>query len=87
MASSTITFDVGGKIYRVSQSLVASYPDTMLAKMSSETWAKKDNTTNNHEEQPIYIDCDSERFGYVLDYMRDGLVHFYLRGYQRKNTS
>ena len=66
--TSTITFNVGGKMYEVSQSLVASYPDTMLAKISSKTW-------NKNQNEHIFIDRDSELFRYILNYMRDGFVY------------
>lgn len=42
MASPTIRFDVGGKIYRTSKSLLESYPDSMLARLVSDTWNAPD---------------------------------------------
>lgn len=69
----TVTFDVGGKQYRVSETLLHEYPNTMLGKMAS----LRNNNNDDHdisEQQPIFIDRDSERFRYVLDYMRDGKV-------------
>ena len=40
----TVNLDVGGTKYRVSKSLIAQYPNTMLARLISDTW-------NNQEEQ------------------------------------
>ena len=58
-----ITFNIGGKIYQVSKDLLNKYPDTMLYMVTSEI------ETNNHNE-PIFIDGNSERFPYIIDYMR-----------------
>ena len=62
----SIIFNVGGKIYEVSTSLLRSIPNTsILAKKASEA-----------QSYPIFIDRDPDRFAYCLDYMRDkGRVH------------
>jgi BTB/POZ domain len=60
-----VKFNVGGKRFDVSRSLINAFPHTMLSKVASETWQKAD-------DDPIFIDRDCERFHYVLDYMRDG---------------
>jgi len=54
--------DVGGHIYKVSRSLLAHYPDTMLARPVSEDWQNDDNKDGAH-----FIDRNGERFQYVLD--------------------
>jgi hypothetical protein len=64
---STACFDVGGKIYKVSRSLLQAHPDTMLARIASETW-------QSDSSQTIFIERDNERFRYCLDYLRDGSV-------------
>jgi hypothetical protein len=63
----TVRFNVGGTHYEVSRSLIESFPDTMLARICSETWQKDDEDGN----EPIFIDRNGERFQYLLDYMRD----------------
>lgn len=68
--STTVTFNVGGKLYQVSRSLLDRYPLTMLSRMASETWQ----TTDAAAEKIIFIERDGERFRYVLDYMRDAEV-------------
>jgi BTB/POZ domain len=60
-----VKFNVGGKRFDISRSLINAFPNTMLSKAVSETWQKSD-------DDPIFIDRDGERFHYVLDYMRDG---------------
>lgn len=71
--SLTVCFDVGGTVYKVSRSLLETYPDTMLARMASKEWRSKDDGT---DPKPLFIDRDAKRFRYCLDYMRDaGEVH------------
>jgi len=60
-----VKFNVGGTRYEVSQSLVQSYPNTLLAKSASEQW-------NPYPNSEIFIERDGTRFHHVLDYMRDG---------------
>ena len=66
----TVTFDVGGKHYKVSRSLIERFPDTILARMTSELWLGSDKA----KDEPIFIERNGERFQYCLDYMRDGRV-------------
>jgi hypothetical protein len=60
---STVKFDVGGRLYKVSRSLIEKFPSTMLARMISEIWQKDPEAT-------LFIDHDSDRFRFCLDYMR-----------------
>jgi hypothetical protein len=60
---STVQFNVSGRHYEVSRSLIAKFPSTMLARMISETWQKD-------PEVALFIDRDSDRFRFCLDYMR-----------------
>jgi hypothetical protein len=62
-----VTFNVGGTIYQVSRTLLDSHPDTMLARIASDTW----NTGNG---KAIFIERNGTRFECVLDYLRDGSV-------------
>jgi len=59
--ATTVKFNVGGKLYEVSKSLLHRFPNTLLAQKVSDA-----NTS------PIFIDRDPDRFAYCLDYMRDG---------------
>jgi hypothetical protein len=61
----TIKFNVGGTRYEVSQSLVNSFPNTLLAKSASAQW-------NEDPNAEIFIERDGSCFQYVLCYMRDG---------------
>lgn len=60
--STTVKFNVGGKLYEVSRSLLDRFPSTKLAEKASE-WSLP--------SPPIFIDRDGDRFAYCLDYMRD----------------
>ena len=45
--TSTVSFNVGGRIYEVSRSLLEQYPDTMLARMASDMWMPVTNATTD----------------------------------------
>lgn len=79
--SDTYKLNIGGTRYEVSNSLLDQFPDSMLRKITSDTWKKAAaaTTTNSTSENDlanpeIFIDRNGERFQYVLDYMRDGKV-------------
>lgn len=75
-SKSTVTFDVGGKLYRVSRSLLEKHPHTILAKEGLvRTNDNKDDDKHDAHDVPIFIERNGDRFMYVLDYMRDGTVH------------
>jgi hypothetical protein len=65
----TIKFTVGGKTYEVTRSLIDGYPETMLARLISDTWQSDDRDT------PIFIESDGEQFRYILQYMRHKKIH------------
>jgi BTB/POZ domain len=62
-----VTFDVGGTIYRVLRTLLDMHPESMLARMASETW-------NTDNAKALFIERSGARFEFVLDYLRDGSV-------------
>ncbi|CAJ1954620.1 unnamed protein product [Cylindrotheca closterium] len=66
-AETTIKFNVGGKLYEVSKSLLQRFPNTLLTRNA---WV--DASSTNPTASPIFIDRDPDRFAYCLDYMRDG---------------
>jgi hypothetical protein len=63
----TVQFNVCGRGYTISRSLLKLYPDSLLAMSASKSW-QEDPTAE------IFIDRDGDRFRYILDYMRDGNV-------------
>ena len=63
-----VKLSVGGVYYEVSRSLIESFPDTMLARLISDTW-------QDDPEKIIFICRDGENFRHILTYMRDKQVH------------
>jgi hypothetical protein len=63
----TVQFDVGGRVFKVSRALINAIPDSMLARMISETWEKEPG-------KPMFIDRDGDKFAHVLDYLRYGSI-------------
>ena len=62
-----VKFNVGGQPYQVSRSLLALYPQTMLAKSAAKQWQED-------PESEVFIERDGEMFRHVLNYLRDGNV-------------
>jgi len=69
----TVLFDIGGRVFKVRRALLDSFPSTILARAASEQWQ------GDETDKAIFMDRDSERFRYCLDYMRDGKVELPLR--------
>ena len=63
----TVKFNVGGRHFEVSRDLIEQNPDTMLARMISETW-------ENEPDKPMFIDRDGDLFAQVLNYLRYGSI-------------
>ena len=63
----TVQFDVGGKLFKVSRDLIDQHPETMLAKLISETWEKD-------PDKQIFIDRDGNLFSHALNYLRYGSI-------------
>ena len=59
-----VHFNVGGKQYEVSCSLLEMYPNTMLARSASEQWLP-------NPDAEVFVERDGIRFAFVLDYLRD----------------
>jgi hypothetical protein len=61
--------NVGGVRYDTSRTTLTSVPESMLATMFG---ARLDMLRRDPEDGSIFIDRDGERFGLVLDFLRDG---------------
>ena len=72
--------NIGGTKYEVSDSLLEQFPDSILRRITSDSWNEKnqdDADTDNDdssEDPEIFIERNGSRFQFVLDYMRDGKV-------------
>lgn len=62
-----VTFDVGGKVFKTSRSLILQHEDSMLVRLVSATW-QEDPT------KPVFIDRDGDTFRCVLDFLRYGNI-------------
>ena len=65
MAEDTVKFNVGGRHFEVSKSLIAGHQDTVLGKLVSDTW-------NADPGKAVFIDRSSDLFAQVLEYLRYG---------------
>jgi len=69
----TVSFDVGGKLYKVAKESIKSHKGSILARLVSET-LKPETNKEDSQVSEIFIDRDGERFAYVLDFIRYGEV-------------
>lgn len=60
-------FDVGGRVFKTSRSLIDQHEDTMLARLVSDTWQEDPNKS-------VFIDRDGDIFAQVLNYLRYGSI-------------
>ena len=78
-STSTVTFDIGGTNFTVATSTIEQHPESMLATMISGRWAiegsEVDQSFDVINEKPLFIDRNPNRFGFVLDFLRDGKVN------------
>lgn len=65
--SQTVKFDVSGRVFKVSRGLIDQQPGSVLGRMISETW-------HRDQEEPIFVDRDSDIFAQVLNYLRYGSI-------------
>lgn len=67
-APEIVKLNVGGTKFKVSRSLIEQYPNTMLARLVTDTWQ------HHPDNQEAFLDRDGETFRLVLTYMRDKKV-------------
>jgi len=60
-----VQFDVGGRVFKTSRSLIDQHEDTMLARLMSDTWQEDPNKS-------VFIDRNGDTFSHILDYLRYG---------------
>lgn len=63
----TVKFDVGGCHFEVSSGLIEQHPESVIARMISDTW-------HSNPDRTIFIDRDGNTFAQVLNYLRDGNI-------------
>ena len=62
-----VQFDVGGRVFKTSRSLIDQHEDTMLARLVSDTWQENPNKS-------VFIDRDGDMFAQVISYLRYGSI-------------
>jgi len=62
-----VQFDVGGRVFKTSRSLIDQHEDTMLARLVSDTWQEDPNKS-------VFIDRNGDMFAHILDYLRYGSI-------------
>lgn len=64
-SDATVVFNADCTTYEVSRALVEKFPDSMSAKLISDTWQQ-----DNNDDEAIFLQCNGPRFQYVVDYMQ-----------------
>ena len=67
-----VQFDVGGRLFKTSRSLIDKHEGTMLARLVSDTW-QEDPT------KPVFIDRDGDIFAQVLNFFVMEVSHYQIR--------
>mmetsp|Transcript_69422 Transcript_69422/g.77649 ORF Transcript_69422/g.77649 Transcript_69422/m.77649 type:complete len:272 (-) Transcript_69422:42-857(-) len=66
--------NIGGTRYEVSNSLLDQFQNSMLRRITCDTWNNESKDPDLTKKEEIFIERDGGRFKFVLDYMRDGKV-------------
>ncbi|CRG97024.1 conserved Plasmodium protein, unknown function [Plasmodium gallinaceum] len=70
-----IRINVGGKIYMTTLKLICRYKNSHLYKIVFEKLKEiQDYATNDFNKREIFIDRNGNRFEYILDFLRDGVL-------------
>ncbi|XP_068760221.1 uncharacterized protein [Montipora capricornis] len=69
--ASTVKLNVGGKIYKTALATLQKDPDSMLCAMFSGKFELKP----DDEDGAYFIDRDAELFRYILNYLRNDVLH------------
>lgn len=73
VADGIAIFDVGGRLFKVLRQTVEARPSTLLATILDDL--------GTDGSQPIFIDANPDRFGYILDWYRYGEMHVPTQGF------
>jgi len=68
----TVTFDVGGTLFKVLAQTILACPSTLLASMLEDI--------SVNPEKPIFVDANPERFSFILDWYRYGEMYAHVDG-------
>ncbi|KAL3764476.1 hypothetical protein ACHAW5_000140 [Stephanodiscus triporus] len=82
-ATAIVMFNVGGRHFEVSRTLINEISDTVLGKLVSDTW-------NDDPGKAVFIDRDGDIFANILNYLRYGslqVLHHTIRLLSLVNNS
>ncbi|KEP61532.1 UNVERIFIED_CONTAM: K+ channel tetramerization domain-containing protein [Hammondia hammondi] len=71
-----VVLNVGGKIHETTAETLLSVPDSYFTALLSSGWRDSSPRPrgNSTEDKPIFVDRNGDRFTYVLDFLRDGVL-------------
>lgn len=73
VANGGAVFDVGGRVFKILRHIVEARPLTLLASLLDDI--------DTDASQPIYVDANPDRFGYILDWYRYGEMFVPTQGF------
>lgn len=68
----TVTFDVGGTLFKVLEQTIMAHPSTLLANMLEDI--------GTQPGKALFVDANPERFGLILDWYRYGEIYSHVDG-------
>ncbi|VEV59309.1 conserved Plasmodium protein, unknown function [Plasmodium vinckei vinckei] len=69
-----ISINVGGKIYMTTLNLISRYKNSRLYEIVQEKLTNIPDLSNDYKKREIFIDRNGNRFEYILDFLRDGVL-------------
>ncbi|CAA9991182.1 conserved Plasmodium protein, unknown function [Plasmodium knowlesi strain H] len=69
-----ISINVGGTIYMTTLNLICKYRNSRLCEIVLEKLKAMPDLDNHHKRKEIFIDRNGNRFEYILDFLRDGVL-------------
>ncbi|ETB61906.1 hypothetical protein, variant 1 [Plasmodium yoelii 17X] len=69
-----ISINVGGKIYMTTLNLISRYKNSRLYEIVQEKLTNISDLPNDINKREIFIDRNGNRFEYILDFLRDGVL-------------
>lgn len=72
MKDEVIKLNVGGTIFKTSRKILCRYRKSLLCELVSDML--KDKSDQSNKEKELFIDRNGNRFEYILDFLRDGIL-------------
>lgn len=72
MKDEVIKLNVGGKVFKASRNILCRYRKSLLCELVSDML--RDTNDQSNKEKELFIDRNGNRFEYILDFLRDGIL-------------